>query len=341
MSLAEAREKALEMLREIDSGGDPKARLRLAPQDFKGFTEEFFRKHVDIHCKEKTAREYRRLYEVELLPAFGSRRLSDIHEYDVRELLDDIFIRRGHAILANRARALLSKIFSFAVERGVLRGHLLKNIAAHQMPEEQPRILTESEIRLLWSALQSEDERVAAALKLLLFTAQKPGAVQKLRWDALQLNEWTVASYADGGEHRIPLATPAMELLVALRRKRRSDGCYVFGTDSERAPAFLNAVLHRLARDSRSTHSWRPGDVRRTVEFGLRSLSVRPDVIEQILGRRPVSPLRYREKSGYDYRPDVEAALSAWGEKVLRIVGGGDEPRKKTLRRDNVVQLFR
>ncbi len=334
VSDAEARGRAADILREVGLGYDPKSRARLAPQRFAPFAEYFMDRHVRKHCAEKTRREYERIIQGELLPYFGARRLAEIREREIVELVEGIAVERERRVMANRVRALLSKLFAFAVESRVLERNPVEDVPAQAGASREMRILRDPEIKSLWSALAAEELLLATAFKLMLFTGQKPGAVLSMRWNVIELDEWIVSTNAHKS-HRIALSPPVIQLIRELRKSTGSAG-FVFATAGGHL-RHLHRGVERISIRMGSVAPWIPSDIRRTVEFGMRALRIRPDVIERVLGRNTVSPRFMRSREDYDYRADMESALFAWSRKVIAIVAGEDRP----VSADKVVSLFR
>jgi hypothetical protein len=86
---------------------------RKAQQAVKDRLEDIASVFVVKHAKRKAgalwAAETERLLRVEILPAFGARRLGEITKGHVHDLLDDI-VERGSPTTANRALAVLKSL---------------------------------------------------------------------------------------------------------------------------------------------------------------------------------------------------------------------------------------
>ena len=96
----------------------------------------------------------------QLVTRWGSRKLSEIKRRDMRDLLEETAERAP--AMANRALALVRKMFNFAIERERIESnpcHRIKRPAP-----ERPRVLSEDEIRRLWKALGQEHPILRRAL---------------------------------------------------------------------------------------------------------------------------------------------------------------------------------
>ena len=154
MSLAEARDQAREKLAAIAKGEDPQVE-KVAEREAVTFGElanVYLERHAKI--KKRRWKEDERILRVDLLPHWQSRKAKSLHRGEVSEILGAI-VARGAPIMANRVKALISKIFNFGIGRGLVEHNpcLLVPMPARERPRE--RVLSEEEIRRLWRALNN------------------------------------------------------------------------------------------------------------------------------------------------------------------------------------------
>src|SRR4051812_5790755 len=83
------------------------------------------------------------------MPRWRNHPYREIKRRDVVDLLEGIYLD-GKPVLANRVKALVSKLFAFAFERGLLDASPATGLRriADETPRE--RVLTDDEIRLAW-----------------------------------------------------------------------------------------------------------------------------------------------------------------------------------------------
>lgn len=94
ITLATAREKAIDMLRQVDEGIDPTKRRRSPDMKVESVCREFVRLHAQ--ARNKSWREAERILEREFVGTFGQRDIRDIKRFDVLEIMDGA-IARGSA----------------------------------------------------------------------------------------------------------------------------------------------------------------------------------------------------------------------------------------------------
>ena len=128
MSLASARRKAENAADAVAHGGDPAAAKQaekaaekaeaLDPDHelVKTIVADFLTRHAS---KNRSHAETVRLFEKDVLPKWGERRLDEISRRDVIRLLDAI-VDRGSPVMANRVLAAVRKMCNWAVSRDII-----------------------------------------------------------------------------------------------------------------------------------------------------------------------------------------------------------------------------
>ena len=222
VTLVEAHFMHAEAVKLLQVGRDPLAvRLSARDQDPRAGTvtelaEEFVQRYV-LH-ERKHPEQVQQMLDRNVLPYWRCRRAHDITSRDVTLLLDRV-VDRGSPVMANRVAAVVSQMFKFGVQRGLLAA---SPCVALQRPggreRSRDRILTEDEVLTVWRRL--ENAKVTAptrtALRLLLVTAQRRGELARAQWKDIDFETalWTIpAEHAKNGRtHRVPLSATALEL---------------------------------------------------------------------------------------------------------------------------------
>ncbi len=114
---------------------DPAAakRARRSADTFEQLADKFIENYAKPH--KKTWREDARQIRSMCLPRWKSHVASEITRADVRDLLGDVAKNRG-GVTANRLRALLSKLFRWAVSQDYLPAN-----PASDLPQVRARTL--------------------------------------------------------------------------------------------------------------------------------------------------------------------------------------------------------
>jgi integrase len=176
--------------------------------------------------RERSRQEDESLIRQWIRPELGNKRVADLRHADVEKLHRKI-TAKGVPIRANRAAALLSKMFSLAATRWEMRSDNPCRGLERNTEERRNRYLAGDELRRLTEALAVHPNQAAAnAIRLLLLTGACRGEVLGATWDQFDLEEgvWTkAASFTKQKKlHRVPLSAPARQLLAEI--KAAADG---------------------------------------------------------------------------------------------------------------------
>ncbi len=118
MALADAREK-------LRTGTDPGAVVavaRAAERNAETVAElvtEYLQRHATPNMKPATAAEDERMLNREVVPELGKRKAKDITRRDLIIILDRIE-DRGAPVARNRVASVLSRMFKFTIDRGIV-----------------------------------------------------------------------------------------------------------------------------------------------------------------------------------------------------------------------------
>ena len=161
--------------------------------------ERYLNEHVAIHCRETSARMYRRLLNKFILPAHGDVPVSEV----TRQHVLDLHLKLQHIpYQANRVLEIQSKIFNLAELWGWRgdKGNPCRHVRKYKEEKREP-VLSDEEFRRLGEVV-NELETIgsvtiyeAAAIRLLMLTGCRKNEIVKLKWKDVDI---------DAGEIRIP-----------------------------------------------------------------------------------------------------------------------------------------
>lgn len=219
--VAAARNEASELKKRVDRGEDPMAEVE-ADRDAKTMAD-LSKRFRDEHLPKKraaTKRDYEAMIDNEILPALKHIKVAEVTFSDVDDLHRKI-TKRGTPYRANRVVAVLSKMFSLAIQWKWRPDNPAKGIERNG-EVKRSRYLSAAEIKRLSAALsEHEDQQAANIIRLLLLTGARRGEVQGARWADIDLDGsvWTKpgATTKQKAEHRVPLSSAAVELLTEIR----------------------------------------------------------------------------------------------------------------------------
>lgn len=318
ISLATAREKAIDILRQVDEGIDPTKRRRATDMKIEVICREFIRLHAQP--RNKSWREAERILEREFVGSFGQRDIREIKRFDVVELMDGA-IARGSAYQANRILSHVRKLFNWCVERGIVERSPIVGLKPPTKEISRERALDDDEVTRLLRACRDDVYPFRQYVPILLATAQRRGELAEMRWSEIDLESkiWVIPSdrAKNGKQHVVPLSEFALKMLTDVPRFLNCD--YVFTTTRTSPVSGFSKALRRLSERSRTTE-WRWHDLRRTAASGMARQDVAPHVVEKILNH--VSGIisgvaAVYNRHGYD--KDKVAALEGWGQTLERL----------------------
>jgi integrase len=332
-TIEKAEDKRHEMKKSAKSGGPRTSRERRALDEAAAAAimtvgdafDELWGKELQ---HKKSGTETKRLFDKDVLPAWGKRKVTDIKRRDVVLLLDTIQ-DRGALIVRNRVHGALTRFFNFCAERGMIEDSPCTRI--RKVPEKgRNRVLTDEEIKLLWQALDLDNKAVdiyrvsKLALKMILLTGQRSGEVCGMTWAELsEEGFWNIPAerMKNGEANRVPICTMAMEVIGQARPY--SDGDYVFRSSiKEGEPMTAHALSRAVIRhwsEIGFKAAWTPHDLRRTVRTRMAEIGINDVVAERVLGHKLQGVLATYNRHNYDL--EKRQALEAWERRLQRIVG--------------------
>ncbi|MES2175448.1 MAG: tyrosine-type recombinase/integrase [Pseudomonadota bacterium] len=312
ISLAEARNKAIEALRLVDEGIDPAARRRQLGMNVEAICGDFIRQYA--RPRNRSWKEAERIMQREFVSVYGQRDIREITRHDIIELMDGA-IERGASYQANRIHSNLRRLFNWCMERGVIETSPVTGTKPPTREQPRDRVLTDDEIRSVLCVCANEPYPFGQFVPLLLATAQRRGEVSQMKWSQVDLDakQWVIPAELskNGKPHVVPLNDFALQMLTAVPR---FEGCDWVFTTTRRSPisGFSKALRHVHAGSG--TSGWRFHDLRRTATTGMARLGVLPHVVEKILNHTSgiVSGIA-AVYNLFQYQAERREALDKWG----------------------------
>jgi integrase len=220
-TVAGARERARELDRIVDAGGDPMGDLhesRAAPT-----VDELCDRYLSEHASRKRPRglyEDANLLRQWIRPELGGRKVGEVQRDDLERLHRKI-TDAGTGVRANRAMAVASTMFACAVRWGMRADNPARGVKRNR-EFARTKYLTQPELARLMAALDSHSSQDgAAAIKLLILSGCRRNEALLARWDQFDLarGEWVKPPeiVKANREHRVPLSAAAKALLVEMR----------------------------------------------------------------------------------------------------------------------------
>ncbi len=335
LTLDKARDLANRRLGEIIDGIDPlnERRAERGIDTFAHLANSYLERHAKKQKAAKSIREDERIIQRELLPQWGSRRVTDIHRRDVIELLDSI-VDRSAPIMANRVRALINKIFNFAISRDIVEANPCSQVKQPSREQPRQRIFTDAELKSLWRAFEELGPIMGRMFKLRLLTLQRGAEIATMRWDDLDLDGawWTIppAHAKNKLAHRVPLSGQPLAILTELEEYRHESG-WVFPSPTKPSKPMINIgkAAERVKAKS-NVADFRPHDLRRTGASRLTGMGLPRLTVAKLLNHVETGVTAVYDRHSYD--AEKRRALDAWDQYVEAVINDRDIAQ-------NVIQL--
>lgn len=234
VSVAEAREAALESRSTFRAGGDP-SRAGKALAALKTAVPTFSDLAVTTHAdreagwrNEKHRAQWLSSLRRHAFPAIGAMPVDKITAADVRDLLMPIWHERPET--ARRVMQRIGTVLDLAHTKGYRPSEAPMRSIGRGLPRQSKRdrhhaALPYADVPALMAKLRESDTSGRWALRFLTLTAARSGEVRGATWDEIDFTAETWSVPADrmkaGKVHVVPLSAPALEILHAAVKGRR------------------------------------------------------------------------------------------------------------------------
>jgi integrase len=325
LSPTKARSTAEDLYAKVRLGQHPAADKRANRDEHRNTFGKLVSGFLEFQKNEVRSNTYAgvELYLSRYASALHGLPATVVDRKKIADLLETIGKNNG-AVSANRARAALSAMFSWAMRRGL---HDSNPVIGTEKRRERSRdrVLSDSELSKIWNALGAND--YDDILRLLLLTGQRAGEIGGLRWSEIDFNESLISLPAqrtkNGHPHSFPMSKPVRDILKVRPQKRE----FVFGRGRGGFNGWNGDTKRKLDEHIAGTDSplphWTLHDLRRTFATGLQRLGVRLEVTEAILNhvsgsRGGIAGIYQR----HDWAAEKQQALDAWANHVAAVVSG-------------------
>jgi integrase len=324
LNVAAARAKAKTLIGGVASGADPAAlrRAQIGALLFSTVADRYIEEYAS---QRKSSWKNDQGYLKRVKAAWTHRSAESITRSDVVALLEQI--RATAPVSANRTRSVLVTLFGWALECGLVGSNPASGVKARSKETARDRVLSPDEISAFWRMTgqsNSLDPNVAAALRCILLTGQRPGEVagivdaevRDMDDPANARIEFPAARMKARKAHVLPLAPLAAELIRdGLSRNIGSGAPFAsaFASRATLARHSLSQALRRIGVD------FTPHDLRRTALTGLAALGI-PREDRLAVAAHVGGDTHAQHYDKYMRLPEKRAALQAWELRLSQMV---------------------
>jgi integrase len=315
LSLADAREKARALLRDVQLGKFCERQEPKLPT-FGEVIPQF----IELYAKPRNRSWKSSSRVLTKFSELNDRPINEIRRGHVVFVLDKL-TASGATIGVNRALAAVKKLFAWCVDRGTIEINPVAGLKAPAKEVSRDRVLTDDELCAYWTAAVTEGFPFAQFAQVLLLTAQRRGEVAGMCWSEIDFEKavWTIPAKRakNATQHSVPLAPFLVDILRSLPRFLNSD--LVFTTTGKTPISGFGRFKRRLDQVGTGAE-WRLHDLRRTAATNMALAGVQPHIIEAVLNHKSgivsgVAAVYNR----HAYLEEKREALTKWTDHVGRI----------------------
>jgi integrase len=279
VSLAEAREKALQYRKMLLENKDPIEERKIArlhsqfqSASAKTFTEcatAYIAAHKSGWKNEKHGKQWAATLETYAFPVMGKLPIAAINTPLILSALEPIWQTKTET--ASRLRGRIESILDWAAVRGLRqgenparwKGHLDKLLPARNKVQKVKHLeaLPYSAIGQFMTELRGRDGMSARALEFAILTAARSGEVRGATWDEIDFEGsiWKIPAsrMKAGKEHRVPLSEQTIKLLENITRIAGSNHIFPAPRKGQLSDMALTSVIKRMGYDGLTQHGFR------------------------------------------------------------------------------------
>lgn len=347
-TFAAAKKRAGDIKAAVRLGDDPAAEIKTAKLDAAQTFESTVKPFLDtlrVRYRPRAFKEIER-HLMKHAKDLNKKPVARITRHDIAAVLEAVTKDSG-AITANRVRTSLSTFYSWAIQRGHAELNPVIGTAKHE-EQSRERVLTPSELRLIWNAAGGDD--YGAIIKLLALTGQRESEIGSLCRS--EIHEALIilppARTKNGKAHVVPLSPLALTIIP--KQEQGSDRDLIFGRGDggfsgwSKSKERLDERITK-ANGGKAIPHWTLHDLRRSFATyaggGLPAhmleklpkaekelaigLGIVPHVVEAILnhiGAHKAGVAQVYNRSTYE--KEKREALEAWASHLQIIVAAAD-----------------
>lgn len=330
-----AADEARALLRAgVDPSEDRRERkfaLRLSVARTFGDAAEKWVAHNTPRWRPATLDKVNQYLRKDLLPTLARRPLANITPPELAAVVEKIEARNALNV-ARKARQWISKIFEFAIAKGLTATNPAEFLTAVAATAPPPRSHAHLAFHELPAFLRALDEYSGSALVrgatwLALWCANRPGVTRTLRWSEIDLDQalWTIAKGREwmkkGYSHVTPLPRQAVDMLRDLHRITGTYEHVFVGRNDPRKPlsdGAISGLMRAIGYGGRQTaHGFR-----HLVSTALNEQGYEADWVERQLAHGDPDAIRgtYNKATYLDGRREM---LQTWADRLDSIKADG------------------
>lgn len=258
VSLADAREAASGMRRQIAQGLDPIAerkRVELVIPTFQEAAELVHEEHKAAWKNGKHQAQWISTLETYAYPSLGSMLVSDIEGPAIRDVLAVIWLSKPET--ARRVRQRIGTVLDWACAKGFRATEAPMRSLSRGLPRQPKKdghfaAMEHQDVPAFIARLQDRQSMGRLALEALILTAARSGEIRSATWDEVDLEQslWSIPAerMKMGKPHVVPLSAQAKDVFERAAKLRMPATNLVFYGQQVKRP-LSDMTLLKILRD--------------------------------------------------------------------------------------------
>jgi integrase len=220
----------------------------------------------------------------------------------------------------NRARALISSVFTWATHEGLTEAPNPAKAIKNRFIKSRERFLLPDEIPRFFDAVERSSQR--DFFLLCLMTGARKANVATMRWQDLNLREgvWLIPKTKNGSSQRVPLVPEALQILESRKTQAVVNVTWVFPGKRSRVTNEVGPMIDprkawgALCQDAGFDEPLRIHDLRRTMGSWQARQGTSAAIIGKSLGHKSL------QATAIYSRLDLDPVRSSMGGAVSEIM---------------------
>ena len=257
VSLAQARQRAVEVRSQVEAGLDPVLERKKAAgiPTFREAAATVFAENRKAWRNAKHRAQWLSSLEAYAFPHIGDIAVSDIESGHVRDTLVKIWLEKPET--ARRVRQRIVAVIDWSIAKNY-RAHPLPMAAINKSLPKVPkkvkhhRALLYADVPAFMALLRKRVSIGRLAFEALVLTAARSGEIRMATWDEIDLETklWTIPAdrMKAGREHVVPLSDQAVDVFRRAAKFRHASSELVFSGAKPKNP-LSDMTLTKICRD--------------------------------------------------------------------------------------------
>lgn len=294
VSPAEARDKALELRKQYQSGIDPVAAKKAVRNTatsmptFGDAARSAYEERKETWRNKKHAAQWMTTLDSYALPYIGDVPVDQVDGPAVRDLLANIWLTKPET--ARRVRQRIGVVLDWAFAKGYRDAEAHMKAISKGLPPQPKKdshlaTLPYEKAAHVMAELAKSESVGKLALRFLILTAARSGEVRGATWQEIDLDEktWTITGsrMKAGKEHIVPLSPQAIAILDTVSSFGGNPRDVVFPGKSRRP--ISDATLSKVLRDNFSFKATVHGFRSTFRDWAVEKTDVLGDIVEAAL----------------------------------------------------------